>query len=153
MTAPALSTYPCNVVLFQNIAGNVSIGGSSRAHLESWSLSVQNTLQSYFDEAHFANAIRLGGRAVSASARWRLLSGVNDRNVYEQATQQACSWQFNVDPTPTHTVKFDMHGNCHITAYREDIPLTRETYYDWTIVSYLDSTATAPNYDLAVTVT
>lgn len=148
LIAPALSVYPTDVVVFQNLAHNVQIATVGRSNFENFSLSVQNVLVPYWDESRYPNAIRLGGRAVSFSSRFRLKSTVSDRNTYEQHTQQSAVYQF-INAAATHNVTFNFNGNGYISSYKEDLPLNREVYYDYTYSSYLDATAGS---DLSISV-
>jgi hypothetical protein len=149
LTAPALTAYPTDVVVFQHLKGNMTIDSVSRSNIESFNLSVQNVMVPYWDESRFPNAIRLGGRTVTASAKWRLKSSVSDRTAYESTATQSALFEF-INPGATHTISFNFNGNGYISAYKEDLPLQREVYYNWSYASYLDATAGS---DLTVTVT
>jgi hypothetical protein len=149
LTPPALTVYPCDVTIFQNLKSNITIASVARSNLENFNLSIQNTLVPYWDESRYPNAIRLGGRTVTASAKWRLKSTVDDRSTYEQATKQAALFEFQ-NAAKTHSITFDFQTNGYISKYKEDSPLSREVYYDWTFTSNLDPAAGS---DLTLTVT
>jgi hypothetical protein len=149
LTAPALTTYPTDIVRFQDLKGNITINTVSRSNIESFGFSMQNTLMPYWDESRFPNSIRLGGRAATASARWRLKSTVTDRTAYESATEQSTLFEF-INAGATHNISLNFNNNGFINKYDEDMPLNREVYYDWSFSSYLDQTAGSM---LALTVT
>ncbi len=147
LTAPALTAYPSDVVLFQHMKGNVTVGGASRSNFETWTFQAAGKLNAYFDESRFANSIRLGGRRITASTRMRLKSTVSDRNTYENATVQAAQLEWS---NGTHSITLNMNSQNYIRPYKEDLPLDREVYYGMGLSSLLDATA---GNDLAVTFT
>jgi Phage tail tube protein len=149
LTAPAPTVYPTDVAVFQHLKGNVTIDSVARSNFESFNLSVQNVLVPYWDESRFPNAIRLGGRTVTASAKWRLKSSVTDRTSYESNATQSALFEF-VNPGASHSISLNFNTNGYISAYKEDLQLQREVYYTWTLASYLDTTAGS---DLTLTVT
>jgi hypothetical protein len=140
LTAPALTVYPTDVVTFEMLKGNVTIATAARTNYENFSLNVANVLVPYWDESRFPNAIRLGGRTVTASSKWRLKSTVLDRNTYEQAVQQSAVYEF-INAAATHNITFNFNTNGYISSYKEDSPLQREVYYAWSYASYLDPVA------------
>jgi hypothetical protein len=137
---PALTAYPTDVCLFQHMRGNVSVGGSSRTNFESWELTVQNSMNAYFDESRFANAIRLGGRRITASSRFRVKSAVDDRTTYENATVQAAQLAWT---NGTHTITMNLNSQNLIRPFKEDLPLDREVYANIGLQNLLDQSAGA----------
>jgi hypothetical protein len=135
---PALTAYPSDVVLFQHMRGQVSVGGASRSNFESWELNVQNTMNPYFDESRFANAIRLGGRRITASSRFRIKSTVDDRTTYENATVQAAQLAWT---NTTHTITMNLNSQNLIRPFKEDLPLDREIYASIGLQVLLDQAA------------
>jgi hypothetical protein len=144
---PALTAYPTDCVLFQHLKGQVSVGGTSRSNFESMEFNVASVLNPYFDESRFANSIRLGGRRITASSRFRNKSTVDDRTTYESATVQAASLEWT---NGTHSITLGMNSQNYIRPYKEDLPLQREIYYNIGLASLLDQTA---GNDLALTFT
>lgn len=144
---PALTVYPSDVAVFQHMRGNVTVAAAVRTNFENWSLTIQNTMNAYFDESRFANALRLGGRRVNATTRMRLKSAVDERATYEAATVQACQLKWG---NGVNSITINMGPRNYITPFKEDVPLDREVYYGATYKNYLDpATAT----DIAISFT
>jgi hypothetical protein len=140
LTAPALTVYPTDVVRFQDLKGNMTINSVSRNNFENFGFSCQNVLVPYWDESRYPNAIRLGGRAITSSIKWRLKSTVLDRTAYESAAEQSAQFEF-INAAATHSVTMNFNNNGYISKYREDSPIQRESYYDYNFASYLDQAA------------
>jgi hypothetical protein len=135
---PALTVFPSDVYLFQHLSGNVTIGGAARTNFDSFSLTLTNKCKAYFDEGHFANAIRMGGRSLTVQLRMRLKGTPDDWAAYEQGTATAASFTFN---NGTHTIALDMKSKCYINPIDEESPIDEEHYASVTLVNQLDAAA------------
>jgi hypothetical protein len=135
---PALTVFPSDVYLFQHLAGHVTVLGSSRTNFDSFSLSLTNKCKPYFDEGHFANSIRMGGRTLTVQLRMRLKGSPDDWAAYEQGTQSSASFTFD---NGTHTIALDMKSKCYINPIDEEAPIDEEHYATITLVNQLDAAA------------
>jgi hypothetical protein len=132
---PTCTEAPQDVYLFQQMSGHVTILGSSRTNFDSFSLQLQNNLKPYFDESHFANAIRMVGRTLTISLRCRLKSTPDDWAAYEQGTVGTASFEF-VNGANSMTIA--MGAKCYINSIDEEAPIDDEHYYTLTLVNQLD---------------
>lgn len=144
---PALTVYPDDCYLFQNLSGNVSILGDARTNFDSWTMNLQNQLVPYFDESHFANAIRLGGRSFSVQLRLRLKSTPDDWARYKQGTTGSATYTFD---NGSNTLKVDQRGKVYIKPLQQEQPIDQEHYYTMTLVSQLD-TSTGDDFQFTYT--
>jgi len=144
---PTCADYPPDTYLFQQLKGNVSILGTARTNFDSFSLQLQNQLKPYFDEDHFANAIRLVGRTLTVTLRCRLKLTPDDWSAYEQGTVGAASFKFTGGG---HSLEFAMKGKNYISQIQEEAPIDDEHYYSITLTNQLDPSDCS---DFAVNIT
>jgi hypothetical protein len=141
---PALSTYPTDVTVFQHLSsgstGFVKLNNVARSNFDSWSLSLQNKLNPYFDENRFANSIRLGGRALTANVNFRKKSTVSDFALWYPPTPLGNATQFKLN-NQTNSILIDFGVNSYVSMVDEMSPVDAEHYYGVTIQNMLSSSA------------
>jgi hypothetical protein len=126
---------PLDVMLFQHLRGNVSVGGP-RTNFERVQITITNKLTAYFDETRYANALRVSGRTATVSGRLRLKASTDDRASWEKpGAGQTMALAFDDGTT---NVGFDFLARNFFDAVKEDFPIEREVYYDGTIANLLN---------------
>jgi hypothetical protein len=141
-TAPALTTYPTDLVVFQQLKGNVKIANVARSNFDSFNLTLTNKVKPYWDESRFANAIRLGGRSLTISSRYRKKSTVDDWTPLFNVTPLIATTQWKFDNS-THSITFGMGAASYLSSLDEESPIDEEHYYTIALMNQLDQTAAA----------
>lgn len=137
---------PQDCYLFQQMAGQVTVLGAARTNFDSFSMQLTNNLKPYFDENHFANAIRLGGRSLVVNLRCRLKATPDDWASYKQGTVGTSSFEF---VNGTHSLTIAMGAKCYINQIDQESPIDAEPYYTITLVNQLDP-ATCTDFSVTV---
>jgi hypothetical protein len=137
---------PQDCYLFQNMAGQVTVLGAARTNFDSFSLQLTNNLKPYFDESHFANAIRLGGRTLVVNLRCRLKATPDDWAAYKAGTVGTSSFKF---VNGAHSLQISMGAKCYINQIDQESPITEEPYYTITLVNQLDP-ATCTDFSVTI---
>jgi hypothetical protein len=151
IAAPADSVFPVTPVLFQHMTGGLTINNVARSNFQSIGFSTQNRIKAYFDESHFANLIRMNGRATTLSGNSRLKSTPDDRTSFETAAQLVtANTVVFTNAAASHTVTITLNNQNYFGSVAEQFPLDEEVYYDWSINNVLDTAATT-DFVIAVT--
>jgi Phage tail tube protein len=152
ITAPALTTYPTDLAVFQQCRGTVTIRNVSRSNFDSFNLTLTNKVKPYWDESRYANAIRLGGRSFTVSSRFRKKSTIDDWTPLFGVTSQIAttSWVFTGGAGGAHTITFGANAQSYISSLDEESPIDEEHYYTLSIMNQLDQSA-AGDFTMVVT--
>lgn len=137
---------PQDCYLFQQMAGHVTVLGAARTNFDSFSMQLTNNLTPYFDEGHFANAIRLGGRTLVVTLRCRLKISPDDWKSYKAGTVGTSSFQFT---SGANSMTIAMGAKCYINQIAQESPIDAEPYVTITLVNQLDP-ATCTDFTVTI---
>ena len=141
------SDAPQDCYLFQQMAGHITILGTARTNFDSFSMQLTNNLKPYFDESHFANAIRIGGRTLTVTTRRRVQATPDVGAAYKQGTTGTASFKW---VSGAHSLEIRMGALCYINQIAEEAPIDEEHYFSLTLVNQLDP-ATCTDFEVIIT--
>ena len=135
-TAPA---YPFeDPFVFQDLSGNVLVGGTALPFFASFNLKVANRLRTPFDDKRYVAQIAWAGRDVTFTCRSRYTTS-NWRPILEAQTTETSTATFS---DGANSAEFNMYGANYAASVTDDLPFEGEGYYQ-TLVwdNFFDTTA------------
>jgi hypothetical protein len=145
---PAPGSYPTDLpMIFEQLAGGVSYGGSSATKFRSFDLSVANTLDPCYDENPTPSPQFRGNRDVNWNLDFRMQSAAY-RADFEAQTPRAVV--FTLTSTSGGTIAFNLGAHNYLTSVEDELPLDKPFYQKVAGGAFLDPSS---GTDLTLTVT
>jgi hypothetical protein len=140
-TEPAITVFPKLPYKFIQSKGGLIVataGTTPRTKYKSFNFTVDNDLDSSFDEDQYISDCNYQGRVMDLAVPLRYVS-TTDRTNYESQAAHAASIVFT-QASPAHVLTLDWKGNTYISALDRDIPLGRNAYETLHLRPMVDST-------------
>lgn len=133
--ASTAANLPTRPYVFQDSASEFSVGGSDVTKYESLTVRVTNTIDVLHGEARFPQTMRFTGRMVEVTFQKLLMNSPDFRTPFQSVTDKATLVKFN---NGSNSFQINLGAKCHLTAYTQQLGLSRAFLETVTIKGRLD---------------